>query len=249
MLLATLTSALNITILQPNVPFTPSPLPLPGARANCDTIVFHFATLGRTTIWNLVQKVHFQGPTYEPGGMVKLGTDRFFVSAGEYKAPTVKYSSNSTVIVNGTDRSAGAGFAHLMVFDENGARIADATLTAQGATEYHNGGIDYDGEFVWATIAQYRPNTTATLTKIDPVTLQPTPLVYIADHEGAAVHDVYNGNILTLNWGSRNASLWKWGRQAQETVVYPAFAKLISVTRNPSYYTGELAQVSGSSVH
>jgi hypothetical protein len=229
--LSTIT-ALNITVLQPGVPFTPEEtLPLPHAASECDVIVELFQNLGRTTVWNLVDTVKFEGDTYEPEGMVRIGDDRYFVSAGEYTVPTVSYGNNT--IINGTDRTAGAGFAHLIVFDGNGTRIADATLTEIGAVEYHNGGIDYDGEYIWATIAQYRPNATATIVRIDPRTLSPTQILHTNDHEGGIVHDTLTDDIVTLNWGSRNASTWNLH---QKFKTPPSDTPALKVTRNPSYY-------------
>ncbi|KAK9349759.1 hypothetical protein V1523DRAFT_421914 [Lipomyces doorenjongii] len=223
-------AALNITIKQ-NVPFAPAKLPTPYAAAQCDVIVELFSRLGRTTVWNLVEKVHIEGDTFEPEGIVRIGDDRYFVSAGEYTTPTVKYGNNT--IINGTDRTAGSGFAHIMVFDGKGKRIADATLTERGAIEYHNGGIDYDGEFIWATIAQYRPNTTATLMRIDPRTLEPTVILHVADHEGGVVHDTRTDKFVMLNWGSRNATTWNSGHKP---APYPSFTTFRDKTRNPSYY-------------
>lgn len=137
--------ALNITISQPNVPFAPSPLPLSHAESDGEEIIALFQILGRTTIWKSIANITFEGDTYEPEGMVRLGPDRYIVSAGEYTAATVPYNK----IINGTDRTTGAGFGHLIVFDGKGGRIADATLTPRGAIEYHNGGIDFDGEYIW----------------------------------------------------------------------------------------------------
>ncbi|KAK9238646.1 hypothetical protein V1525DRAFT_418435 [Lipomyces kononenkoae] len=222
-------AALNVTIYQ-NTSFAPAELPVPYAASQCDEIVELFGRLGRTTVWNLVEKVHFEGDTYEPEGIVRIGDDRYFVSAGEYTNKTVKYGNN--VVINGTDRTAGSGFAHMIVFDGQGNRIADASLTERGAIEYHNGGIDYDGEFIWATIAQYRPNSTATLMRIDPRTLNPTTILHVADHEGGVVHDTLTNKIVMLNWGSRNASTWK---THVKPAPYPSFTSF-HVTRNPSYY-------------
>ncbi|KAK9370362.1 hypothetical protein V1509DRAFT_637965 [Lipomyces kononenkoae] len=222
-------AALNVTIKQ-NVSFAPAELPAPYAASNCDEIVELFSRLGRSTVWNLVEKVPFEGDTYEPEGIVRIGNNRYFVSAGEYTSKTVKYGNN--VVINGTDRTAGSGFAHMIVFDDKGKRIADATLTERGAIEYHNGGIDYDGEFIWATIAQYRPNTTATLMRIDPHTLEPTVILHIADHEGGVVHDTRTDSLVMLNWGSRNASTW---RMHDKPAPYPSFTTF-HAKRNPSYY-------------
>ena len=130
--------------------------PVPISASQCDGIVELFQNLGRSSVWDLVDKVNFEGNTYEPEGMVRIGENRFFVNAGEYTAPTVSYGNNT--VINGTDRTAGTGFAHIIIFAGNGTRIADATLTQPGAIEkYHNGGIDYDEEYLWAAVAQYRP--------------------------------------------------------------------------------------------
>ncbi|GLB36760.1 hypothetical protein LshimejAT787_0310470 [Lyophyllum shimeji] len=225
--------ALNITITQKGVPFVSSPTnPPPFAASQCDKIVEKFNTLGRSTVWNLVQKTPFQGELGEPEGMVRIGEDRYFVSAGEYTSKTVSYNGT---IINGTDRTAGSGFAHLVVFDNKGGRIADATLTAPGDLEYHNGGIDYDGEYIWATLAQYRPNTTAHFVRINPRTLEPTTFLRAADHHGGVVHDTKTDRLYTLNWGARNASTWQLNSK-MFTQPPTGFTKPLNVVRNPSYY-------------
>ncbi|KFZ23989.1 hypothetical protein V502_01534 [Pseudogymnoascus sp. VKM F-4520 (FW-2644)] len=224
-------AALNITVLRPDLPIVPQNLPPPNAATDCDKIVELFQNLGRTTVWDLIEKVQFEGETWEPEGIVRLGDDRYFVSAGEYISPTVKFANHS--IIDGTDRTTGAGFAHIIVFDGKGNRIADATLTERGAIEYHNGGLDYDGEFIWAAISQYRPNSTSTVVRIDPRTLEPTSILRTDDHEGGIVHDTANNNIVTLNWGARNASTWNLHHKFAEL---PLFTPPDSVARNPSYF-------------
>lgn len=41
-----------------------------------------------------------------------------------------------------------------------------------------------------------------------PDTLVPEPILSVADHQGGAVHDTKSGTVVTLNWGSRKASIW-----------------------------------------
>ncbi|KAF2088987.1 hypothetical protein K490DRAFT_38346 [Saccharata proteae CBS 121410] len=229
-LLASYASALNITVWRRNEYFFPETLPPSHASSDGEEIVTLFNNLGRTTVWKLVEKTHFEGNTYEPEGMVRLGKDRYFVSAGEYTMPTVKYNGS---VINGTDRTAGAGFAHLITFNGQGDRIADATLTERGAIEYHNGGLDFDGTWIWATIAQYRPNTTATVVHIDPSTLEPTSLFHANDHLGGIVHDTKTQKLVTLNWGARNASTWSTKQRFPQD---PNFSCPIAVARNPTYF-------------
>ena len=108
--------------------------------------------------------------------------------------------------MNGTYRTAGAGFTHLIVFSEDGSRIADATLIRRGAIEYQNGGIDFDGKVLRGDIAQYRPNSTAYVYTVRPETLIPEAVLNYNDHLSGVVHDVHTNRITALNWGSRNAS-------------------------------------------
>ncbi|KKY15793.1 hypothetical protein UCRPC4_g06111 [Phaeomoniella chlamydospora] len=224
------TAGLNITYYQ-NVSIVPHhPLPKSHAESDASQVLELFAHLGRTTVWNLVDTVQFEGDLWEPEGLIRLGPDRYIVSAGEYTEATVKYNAT----VNGTDRTAGAGFSHLVVFDGNGTRLADATLSEQGAVEYHNGGLDYDGQYIWAAIAQYRPNSTATVMRVDPNTLEPTPILHAGDHEGGIIHDPQTNTITTLNWGSRNASRWSL---AQLPLYDPStFVRPLTTIRNPSYF-------------
>lgn len=227
LLFAHLANGLNITIYRPNTPFSPSPLPPSHAESDGEHIISLFQNLGRTTVWKSIANISFEGDTYEPEGMVRLGPDRYIVSAGEYTAPTIPYNKT----INGTDRTAGAGFAHLIIFAGDGTRIADATLTQRGAIEYHNGGIDIDGQLVWGTIAQYRPNSTAYVYKADPFTLVPERVLDYDDHLGGVVHDVKGQTITALNWGSRNASTWPL-----DDGGYTPCPGSVKVVRNPSYF-------------
>lgn len=227
----TLSSAVNITVFQPGVPLAPSPLPPPGAASNSDKIVAQFNLLGRTTVWNLVKKIKFEGDTGEPEGMINLGEERYIISTGHYTSSTVSYGNHT--IVNGTDRTPGSGYGRLSIYDGQGQQVADATLSAVGDIEYHIGGIDYDGTKIWATFAQYRPNTTATIISVDPHTMDKTVLLHYRDHLGGIVHDPAYQQLVTLNWGSRNATTWNLQATANP---YPQFSFPTSTVRNPSFW-------------
>jgi hypothetical protein len=129
LLVAPATAALNITRFT-NAPIVPHPLPPSNAHAKAAEIVRLFQNTGRNTVWKLVDAVKVEGETFEPEGMVRIGEDRVIVSAGEYIVPTQSYgkdANGSSIIVNGTDRANGVGFAHLIVFDaKDGTRIAGA---------------------------------------------------------------------------------------------------------------------------
>jgi hypothetical protein len=69
---------------------------------------------------------------------------------------------------------------------------------------------------------------------MDPNTLESEPMLHLADHAGGAIHDLSTGTVVTLNWGSRNASLWNLNYKAN---VPPAFTAPRAVVKNPSHYT------------
>ncbi|KAK1243209.1 hypothetical protein MKX07_003837 [Trichoderma sp. CBMAI-0711] len=222
---------LNITIYRKDTPFAPSPLPPSHATSNGESIIRLFQTLGRITAWKSIANISFQGDTFEPEGLVRLGPDRYVISCGEYTEHTQKYPHP----INGTDRTPGKGFAHLMVYNGKGERIADATITREGDAEYHNGGIDYDGRWIWGTLAQYRPNSTANVYKADPYSLEPRTILRYNDHLGTIVRDSTNNSITALNWGGRNASTWTLGDGARGNCC-PQRPKPGSTIRNPSYF-------------
>jgi hypothetical protein len=234
--LASSALAANLTTYQPNVAFVPSPLPTPGAATNFEKIINQFTTLGRTTVWKSVANITLQGDTGEPEGMVVInGGERFITARGDWTQATVSYNGT---ITNGTDRTAGAGYAHLEVYDSTGKRVVDATLTEVGDIEYHIGGIDYDGQYIWATLAQYRPNTTATIVAVDPQTFEYKPVYHYADHLGGIVHDTVSQRLSTLNWGARNASIWNLNPQniTGSTSSYPSYSKPASIVKNPTFF-------------
>lgn len=220
--------ALNITYYR-NESLAPSPLPPSHAASDGEQIIELFQSLGRSTVWKSIANISFEGDTFEPEGMVRLGDDRYVVSCGEYTEHTEKYGQ----VINGTDRTAGQGFAHMMIYNGKGERIADATITKEGQLEYHNGGIDYDGEFIWGALGQYRPNSTAYVFRTDPETMEPEEVLRYRDHLGGIVHDTRDNSITVLNWGARNASSWNLNRAKTGCDEYP---EPQGVVRNPSYF-------------
>ena len=88
-------NGLNITIYQPNASFAPSPLPLSHAQSDGEQIVSLFQNLGRTTVWKSVANITFQGDTYEPEGMIRLGPDRYIVRIPTNKGVSLQVHARS----------------------------------------------------------------------------------------------------------------------------------------------------------
>jgi uncharacterized protein DUF6454 len=200
-----------------------SSLPAPPAAHGAE-IAKLVSGLSRATTWTTVQKIPFGGNTYHPEGIVRLG-DRYLVSAVEVTEPTQRYPDGA--MIDGTDRTNGAGIGHLMEFGADGSRVADDALTAPGDPEYHPGGLDYDGHDVWTVLAQYRPNSTATFVRIDPQTREARPVLHADDHLGGVVHDPTQHRLVGLNWGARKALTFDLGT--------PEAGPLSTVT-NPSQF-------------
>lgn len=225
--------AQNVSVARPNEPFVPNNT-LPPAHATSDgaAIVKLFPNLGRSTTWNLISKTKFEGDTGEPEGMARVGDDRYFISAGQWTVPTTKYPQP----INGTDRTTGAGFAHTLIYDGQGRLVANATLTPPGDIEYHTGGIDYDGRYLWATLSQYRPNSTATIVQIDPLTLKKKDMFRTNDHNGGIVHDTVTDDVVTLNWGGRNATTWSLRDYPHGFTPLPGFTAPKASVPDPSFF-------------
>jgi hypothetical protein len=236
----------SLTIDQPDVPLFPSPLPPRLPQTQSEDILSLFSTLGRTTAWSLIQRIPLLTDTGEPEGMIVLPSpedptkiSRIILGAGNWTTPTKSYGNGT--IINGTDRANGEGSAHIVIFNGTGHRIADARLTEEGEEEYHIGGLDYDGRYIWATLAEYRPNSTATVIRIDPSDMSFEKVVRVGDHLGGIVHDSARKRITCLNWGSRNATLFQVDELNKSVMkrrvgVEAEFIPPNKVVRNPSYF-------------
>lgn len=186
-----------------------------------------FQQLTRASVWRLEasQPVNFN--THHPQGLVKIG-DAFYVSSVEVTQPTKRFAAPQ----NGVDRDAGAGRGHLFKFDSNGNLITDLTL-GEG-TMYHPGGIDFDGQFIWVAVAEYRPNSRSIIYRVDPATMKATEMFRYNDHIGGIVHDVRSHTLHGVSWGSRWFYRWTLDVRGRVTNVATPPAQLRR--RNPSFY-------------
>jgi Family of unknown function (DUF6454) len=216
------------SLLAPAVAGARAKLPRPPAAEGAQ-IARLVQQVTRTTPWKLIRSVRLQAETWHPEGIVKLGK-QWIVSSVQVTEPTVKYPNGQ--IIDGTDRTPGAGFGHLMRFDARGRLQTDRVLNRPGALEYHPGGLDYDGAKLWLTLAQYRPNKSSTFFRIDPATLAAKPFLHARDHFGGEVHDTARDRLVTLNWGSRAGSSWSIPARPR----LGGFTEPLSVVRNPSHF-------------
>ncbi len=169
-----------------------------------------FQKLSDTFRWNHTASIPLAFTTHHPQGMVKAG-NHFYMSSVE--------------VIN---REAGKGVGHLYKFDDTGKLLADIIL-GDGAI-YHPGGIDFDGEFIWVPVSEYRPNSHSIIYKMDAETLVTTEVFRFNDHIGAIVHNTKNNTLHGVSWGSRKYYSWKLNskgfvktRNQNGAIINPSF--------------------------
>ncbi len=176
-----------------------------------------FNRLDRTTAWQQTSKLKLNFPTFHTEG-IAYSQDHIFLSAVQILEPTTKFPSPQ----NGFDRTPGKGIGHLFVMDKAGKLQKDIIL-GEGDM-YHPGGIDFDGTNVWVPVAQYRPNSSAIIYRVDANTLDVHKQFEVKDHFGGIVLDKQTGHLVGNTWGSRRFA--EWDLQGKQ----------LSTWANPNYF-------------
>lgn len=184
----------------------------PGPRDNETTQLFR--QLGKNTVWKSVASVPMNWQTFHTQGMVKIG-QTLYVSAVEIIEPTQRNTAVSTDALHdfAIDRSAGTGRGWLFKFSLDGELIAKTELT--DGVRYHPGGIDFDGKNLWVPVAEYRPNSSSTVYRVDPKTLATERVLGEKDHIGGVVFNRATGKLHGVSWGSRRLYSWDMGQRNQ----------------------------------
>jgi len=175
-----------------------------------------FGALDRNTAWQLTGKLKLNFPTFHTEGIAFAG-DRVFLSAVQIIEPTVKYPQPQ----GGFDRTPGKGIGHLFVMDRAGHLEKDIVL-GEGDM-YHPGGIDFDGKNVWVPVAQYRPNSSAIIYRVDASSLQVHKQFEVKDHFGGVVLDKATGHLVGNTWGSRRFAEWNLAGTQLSTWANPNY--------------------------
>jgi Family of unknown function (DUF6454) len=166
--------------------------------------------LTRGTKWNEVAALKIGFRTHHPQGMVKIG-DEFFVSSVEILKATTRYPEPR----DGYDRDTGEGKGHLFKIGAKGELLADLALGEDSV--YHPGGIDYDGQWLWVPVAEYRPNSASIIYKVDPKTMKAVEVFRFRDHVGGIVRDTESNTLHGVSWGSRRFYAWPLGADGKVT--------------------------------
>jgi hypothetical protein len=175
-----------------------------------------FTGVDRNTNWQQTSKLKLNFPTFHTEG-IAYSQDHIFLSAVQIIEPTVKFPTPQ----DGFDRTPGKGVGHLFVMDKAGNLQKDITL-GEGDM-YHPGGIDFDGTNVWIPVAQYRPNSSAIIYRVDASTLDVHKQFEVKDHFGGIVMDKQTGHLLGNTWGSRRFAEWDLQGKQLSTWENPNF--------------------------
>ena len=183
--------------------------------------------LTRSSVWRQVAATPVGFRTFHPQGMTQVG-ETFLVSAVEVTTPPERFPRP----MDGFDRSAGAGIAHLFKMDARGRLLAETTLGA--GSIYHPGGIDFDGTDVWVPVAEYRPDSQSIVYRVNPVTMRATEVFRFDDHIGGIIHDTGERVLHGISWGSRR--FYRWALDAGGRVTNVDAPPEALRTLNPSHY-------------
>ena len=159
-------------------------------------------SLDRNTDWRTTQTIEVSFDTHHPQGFAIVG-DYLFVSSVEIIERARRYPAGSSQY----DRSTGRGKGHLFKMDLQG-RLIDRIEIGRDSV-YHPGGIDFDGRYLWVPVAEYRPNSSSIIYRVDPATMTAEEVFSFTDHIGGIVHDLEHDRLWGVSWGSRTFYTWQ----------------------------------------
>lgn len=197
--------------------------------ARDDGITAAFRLLTKSSHWQLTNVIKMNFPTFHTQGLIKIG-DVFYVSAVEIIEKTETYGKSDNLWDFSLTRTAGKGRGWLFKFDGNGKLLGKVELTNNDA--FHPGGMDFDGEYIWVPVAEYRPNSFSNIYRVDPNTMEAQLSFRVNDHIGNILHntarDIFHGS----SWGSRR--MYEWNIHFNEKGEGAITSE--NWTPNPSHY-------------
>lgn len=171
-----------------------------GSEINENIIASLFQHLHRNSDWQLSGGKLLDFTTHHTQGMTKVN-GYFYMSSVEIQVRTEPLENDPRF-----DRTTGEGEGHLFKFDENGELIQSITLGESSI--YHPGGIDFGGGFIWVPVAEYRPNSSTIIYKVDPETLEAEEVFRFPDHIGAVIFNSDQMKLYGYSWGARRIYTW-----------------------------------------
>lgn len=176
------------------------------ATSRDDATTSAFRLLGRNSRWTLARVVKMDFATHHTQGLIKID-DIFYVSAVEVTEATESYGDTDALWDFSLTRTEGKGRGWLFKFDGDGTLLGKVELSTGAA--FHPGGMDFDGQYIWVPVAEYRPNGSSAIYRVDPDTMEAKLSFRIKDHIGNIIHDPARDTFHGTSWGSRRMYKWK----------------------------------------
>lgn len=171
------------------------------------------SALNRRSRFELVEEIRLDFPTHHPQGMAFAKGLTFLSSVEILEAP--RPAADPAL------RTPGRGSGHVFVLDAGGL-LRDIPV-GEGLA-YHPGGIDFDGDHVWVSVAEYRAGSRSIVYTIDPGTFEVRERFRVDDHVGWIARDPGLDLVFGGSWGSRQ--LYTWDTEGQ----------LVDQWENPSHF-------------
>ncbi len=166
-----------------------------------DLLVAALERTGPDTMWRPAGGIDLDFDVFHPQGMA-VTADRIYLSSVEVHEWPVRHPES----YDSHDRTPGVGVGHLFVLDRQGSLLHDLVLG--DGDRYHPGGLDVDGDALYVPLAEYRPDSTADVYRVDLDTLVATRLFTVDDHVGAVLRDRDGGHLVGWSWASRRWFEW-----------------------------------------
>ncbi|MEP7203206.1 MAG: DUF6454 family protein [Ilumatobacteraceae bacterium] len=155
------------------------------------------ASISRMTTWTLVDEMPLRFDVHHPQGMARVG---------------------STWWISTVDVSTRRGL--IMAADCHGNLLEEAPIG--DSWRYHPGGMDFDGSAFWVACAEYVPDSTTTVFRMQPGEA-PHRAFDVDDHVGAIARCGVDGDIVGWSWGSRRFYRWSVDGQLLDARTNPGF--------------------------
>lgn len=169
------------------------------------------STLDRRSRFELLGEIHLDFPTYHPQGMAFANGLTFLSSVEILDAP--RPAADPAL------RTPGRGSGHVFVLDSESLLIRDIPVGED--TMYHPGGIDFDGDHVWVSVAEYRAASRSIVYTIDPDSLEVRERFRVDDHIGWVLRDPHLDLVFGGSWGSRHFYIWDTEGRLMDTWENP----------------------------
>jgi len=156
------------------------------------------AAMSRTTPWQLVDELPLRFDAHHPQGMARVGS-MWWISTVDIEARR----------------------GYVLAVDGDG-QLVDRVLVGD-SDKHHPGGMDFDGDAFWIAAAEYRPDSSATIFRMEPGH-QPERVFEVDDHVGAIARCGRDGDLVGWSWGSRR--FYRWSLDGT----------LVAARENPSFF-------------